>query len=95
MNTKNIEQILIGLIERVDHLEKVVQMRTKSFRPPTVEEVKEYCLKRKNSVNPTDFVNHYNANGWMRGKTKIKCWKSCVHTWEKNSIKTNGDQSWI
>jgi hypothetical protein len=31
---------------------------------------------------------HYTANGWVQGKGKpIKCWKSCVITWEKTKKK--------
>lgn len=55
--------------------------RTK-FVPPTVEEVKAYCLERKNGIDPQAFVDHYTANNWMRGKTKISDWKACVRTWE-------------
>lgn len=54
------------------------------FTPPSVGEVREYCQERGNTIDPDDFVNHYEANGWMRGKTKIKDWKACVRTWEKN-----------
>ena len=63
--------------------------RTKSiggrFTPPTVSEVKAYCDERKNDINPQAFVDYYEANGWMRGKNKIKDWKACVRTWEQNS----------
>lgn len=54
------------------------------FTPPSVNEVAEYCRERKNGINPQEFVDHYETNGWMRGKTKIKDWKACVRTWEKN-----------
>ena len=59
------------------------------FKRPSLEDVAEYCVKRNNSVSPNDFLNHYDTNGWMRGKTKIKDWKACVRTWEGNS-KSNG-----
>lgn len=55
------------------------------FTPPTVSEVKAYCDERKNDINPQAFVDYYEANGWMRGKNKIKDWKACVRTWEQNS----------
>ncbi len=56
------------------------------FTPPTVVEVKEYCDSRCNSVDPENFIDHYEANGWVQGKGKpIKNWKACVRTWEKNS----------
>jgi hypothetical protein len=61
--------------------------KRKIFKPPTVEEVREYCDSRCNNVDAEKFVSHYNTNGWVRGKaeTKIKCWKSCVQTWEGNN----------
>jgi len=55
------------------------------FVPPTVEEVKSYCDERKNNIDAENFVNHYEASNWFRGKTKIKNWKACVVTWEKNT----------
>lgn len=54
------------------------------FTPPTVQEVREYIETRGSSIDPESFVDHYEANGWMRGKNKIKDWKACVRTWEKN-----------
>lgn len=55
------------------------------FVPPSLHEVKDYCLQRKNEVDPQSFLDHYEANGWMRGKTKIKSWQACVRTWEASS----------
>jgi hypothetical protein len=57
------------------------------FAPPTYEEVKSYCEERGNSIDPQRFIDHYEANGWMRGKTKIKNWRACVRTWEKGDKK--------
>lgn len=54
------------------------------FTPPTVEEVTSYCKERLNAVDPKRFIDHYTANGWVRGKTKIKDWRACVRTWERN-----------
>jgi len=58
------------------------------FTPPTLSEVIAYCNERANHVDPQRFINHYSANGWMRGKNKIKDWKACVRTWEQNDNKT-------
>lgn len=56
------------------------------FAPPTVLEVAEYCVERKNNVDAEAFVNFYTANGWVQGKGKpIKDWKAAVRTWERNS----------
>ena len=56
----------------------------RKFKPPTLEEVQTYCKERNNKVDAETFIDHYTANGWIRGKTKIKDWKACVRTWEKS-----------
>jgi len=63
------------------------EKRRRRFTPPTLEEVAGYCNERKNNVDPQRFIDHYEANGWVRGKTKIKDWKACVRTWEKSNGK--------
>ncbi len=60
------------------------------FVPPTVEEVKAYCEEKGYSVDPDQFVDHYESNGWMVGKSKMKNWKASVRTWQRNR---NTDQS--
>lgn len=51
---------------------------------PTLEEIKDYCLERNNSVDAERFFDYYTANGWVQGKGKpIKDWKACVRTWER------------
>lgn len=54
------------------------------FAAPTVDEVRAYCLERKNSVDAERFVNYYTSNGWYVGKKKMVDWKATVRTWESN-----------
>lgn len=63
--------------------EAVPPTRTKRFAPPTVDQVREYCEERSNTVNPQRFVDYYSSNGWMVGKNKMKDWKAAVRTWEQ------------
>lgn len=58
---------------------------TIKFIKPTLEEVKAYCEERKNNVDAEKFIDHYQTRGWYAGKTKMKDWKACVRTWEKNN----------
>ncbi|MCD7821780.1 MAG: helix-turn-helix domain-containing protein [Clostridiales bacterium] len=58
--------------------------RQKRFIPPTVEEVEAYCKEKGYSMDAQRFVDYYEAVDWMRGKTKIKNWKACVRTWQRN-----------
>lgn len=54
------------------------------FVPPSVEEVRAYCIERKNHVDPEAFVDYYERQGWVLSNgQKMKDWKSGVRTWEK------------
>ena len=59
--------------------------KSKKFVPPSLEEVVAYCQERENSVDPRRFLAHYEASGWMRGKTRITDWRACVRTWERQA----------
>ena len=61
-----------------------IKNKQKIFTPPQLHEVSQYCIERKNGIDAQKFIDHYSANGWMRGKNKIKDWKACVRTWEGN-----------
>ena len=61
------------------------QTPRKNFVEPTVEEVRNYCLERKNNVDPEKFINFYKAKGWYIGKNKMKDWKAAVRTWERGN----------
>lgn len=63
---------------------KEIETVSKRFTPPTLDEVRAYCEERNNGIEPRQFINFYEAAGWMRGKTKIRDWKACVRTWEGN-----------
>lgn len=59
------------------------------FSPPTVEQVRAYFRER--GVSPADaqteadkFVDRYEANGWIVGKTKMKDWKAAARNWLRN-----------
>jgi len=63
------------------------------FKPPSLKEVIQYCSERNNGIDANKFVDYYSANGWMRGKNKIKDWKACIRTWEGNSINSSQKQN--
>lgn len=63
----------------------LLKERRSSFRAPSVDEVRAYCEERENAVDAQAFVDHYEANGWVRGKARIRDWKACVRTWERSA----------
>jgi len=69
------------------------------FTPPSLEQVSKYCRDENKGVDPEQFVNFYEAKGWMIGKNKMKSWKHAIATWEKRNkpaITTNDDlEHWV
>ncbi len=56
--------------------------KKEGFSKPTIEEIKNYCLERKNNIDPEAFFNFYESNGWRVGKNKMKDWRAAMRTWE-------------
>jgi len=61
---------------------KEKKVNNSAFIKPTLDQVTEYCRERGNNVNPAKWLNHYESNGWMVGRNKMKDWKAAVRTWE-------------
>ena len=66
-------------------MDKPQQTRTR-FTPPTLEEVKAYCVERNNNIDAEYFIDFQEARGWVlsNGK-KMKDWKATIRTWERNN----------
>ena len=57
------------------------------FKKPSLVEVKNYCILRKNNIDPEAFIDFYESKGWQIGKEIMKSWKACVRTWESREKK--------
>ena len=57
------------------------------FKKPTLDEVKNYCILRKNNIDAESFIDFYESKGWQIGKETMKNWKACVRTWESRENK--------
>jgi hypothetical protein len=55
---------------------------SKGFTPPSIEQIKDYCMERMNTVDAERFFNFYESKGWMVGKNRMKDWKAAVRSWE-------------
>ena len=66
-------------------VDKPQQTRT-HFTPPTLEEVKAYCIERNNNIDAEYFIDFQEARGWVlsNGK-KMKDWQATIRTWERNN----------
>ena len=63
--------------------------KNKRFVKPTVEEVRDYCIERKNNISAQYFYDYYEANGWKVGKNPMKDWKATVRNWERRDFCSN------
>ena len=66
------------------------------FHRPTLQEVRDYCAERKNSIDPEYFYDKMTGVGWtLKSGQKVKDWKAVIRTWEKydnTPAKTNQQQ---
>jgi hypothetical protein len=69
------------------HIEEelIIKASSKTERP-SFEQVRDYCLERKNAVDPQQWLDYYSANGWKVGKSTMKDWRAAVRTWERNGF---------
>ena len=57
------------------------------FKKPKLDEVKNYCILRKNNIDAEAFIDFYESKNFMIGKNKMKDWKAAVRTWERRETK--------
>ena len=75
----------------VEHMENenenedlIEKKKVARFQKPTIEQLKEYMTEQGMNDIAENWLNHYEANGWMVGKNKMKDWKASVRTWKIN-----------
>ena len=62
------------------------------FSPPSVDEVREYCIERGyTTIDPERFVSYYAARQWMAGQTTITDWQAAVDSWNRKDMDKNGN----
>jgi len=69
--------------DKEEPLKNITIKKSRNFVPPSLAEVKDYCLIRKNSIDAEQFIDFYESKGWLVGKTSMKDWRASVRTWEK------------
>lgn len=57
------------------------------FKKPTIKDIEDYCIERKNKIAANRFFDYYESKGWMIGKNKMKDWKAAIRTWESRDNK--------
>ena len=62
------------------------ETKERVFKKPSVEEISSYCRERNNNINPEQFYDYYEANGWKINRNPMKDWKATVRNWERNEF---------
>lgn len=67
--------------------------KNKKFIKPTVEEIRNYCIERKNNIDAQYFYDYYESTGWRVGKNPMKDWKATIRNWERRNFYGGTKQS--
>ncbi len=81
----------IEIDKEIDKKRNIKEKKPGRNIPPTLDEVKEYCLTNQKRVDPEKFWNYYQSNGWKVGRNTMKDWHSAIATWERNDYGRNSN----
>ena len=84
-DVNNISSSYVKHMENENENENLIEKKKVArFQKPTIEQLKEYMTEQGMNDIAENWLNHYEANGWMVGKVKMKDWKASVRTWKTN-----------
>jgi hypothetical protein len=88
---QKINDILIRLSVPTAQLPATTKEKKAAFVKPTVVEIYDYACEKLSDKDALAFTEkfhaHYEANGWMVGKNKMKNWRAAANNWIANATK--------
>ena len=88
--SKNDKEVLTKMLKNnntINNNNTTYSNRKAFFKKPTLDQVNDYCIERKNNVDAEAFLDFYESKDWKIEKNKMKDWKACVRTWERRETK--------
>ena len=70
--------------------ESVKRKHAPRFSPPTLKEIKDYCLEAGLHTDPEEFYDYYTSNGWMVSKNRMQNWQAALRRWERIKLPAVG-----
>jgi biotin operon repressor len=67
--------------------------KQKRFKKPTADEIRDYCKTKDIDIDVDYFMDYYESNGWMTGKTHMKDWQASVRNWSRREKQFNKTKS--
>lgn len=87
------------VLEVKSTLEKEVQRESDEstkpakFTKPTLQQIADYITENNFSIDAQVFLSHYESNGWMVGKTKMKSWQAALTGWNTRKFNDRGNHN--
>lgn len=78
--------------KRKEREKEKMEQSVQRLTPPPIDEIKSFCVEIWGGVDPEEFFNYYQANGWKVGKNRMKDWKACVLMWKKRNEKNQKNE---
>ena len=91
---ENLEALCDAQQQQIDRLlaEAPKREAIKRFVPPTTEEVIDEVRGKISHAGAVafaeKFIAHYESNGWLVGRNKMKNWKAAVRKWDLSKFET-------
>jgi len=72
-----------------------IYRQAEKFVPPTLEEIRDYCLNvRHNNVDYQFFYDYFTEGKWIDSQgNKVKNWKQKIITWEKKGSSNSNNKN--
>ncbi len=61
----------------------------KRFKPPTQQELMNYCSEKRLNIDAETFIDFYQSKNWFVGKSKMKDWQATARNWARRNKVTN------
>lgn len=60
--------------------------KSNRFEKPSLDELERYCRDQNLVVDVSLFLDYYESNGWMVGKSHMKDWRATLRNWSRRQI---------
>jgi hypothetical protein len=72
----------VGYLETKDNPKKTDNKR---FAKPKLEELISFCNEFALNIDPQQFIDYYDANGWKINKNPMKDWQATARNWHRRN----------
>lgn len=77
------------------NISKKKNKKEKGFNPPTITEVRTYCIEIDSPIDPEEFYDYYQKENWPLDKHGNFDWKYKIRQWTRNYRKDNKTRVYI